>query len=131
MSDNKPTDDNKDKLLEILDKCIIIKINGVSPSVYNRVRRCWGNSKNNAEHADYVLAVLNGRIVGIFVPYEWFYTCDDEECQKNECKHWPCKRIGFNGEEASIELQKKYLNKYIPDSFMEPGPGAFRYTFKI
>jgi hypothetical protein len=120
----------QDKLSEIQDKCIIIKIKGLSPSIYDRVRRCWFNfnKKAKAEQAEYVLAVCHGRIEGVYEPTKWYYTCNDNECKKEKCEKYPCQRIGFIGHEADLKIQKKYLHKYIPEHFMGPGPGPFRYV---
>jgi len=81
------------------------------------------------EQADYVLAVINGKIEGVYKPSQWFFTCNDKECKKNNCEKWPCKRMGFIGKEADADVQNKYLNKNIPDWFMRPGPGPIQYTY--
>jgi len=122
--------DNLNKISTFSDKCIIIKIRDKYPSVYERVRRCWKNQKERAEQADYVLAVINGRVEGVFEPTQWYYI-PIEECRKNVCesKTQSCGRIGFIGKEAGDEVQKKYFNKYIPDWYMRPGPGPVQYTY--
>ena len=101
------------------------------PSLYERVRRCWRISKEKAEQADYVLAVINGRVEGVFEPSQWYFI-PMEECKKiDSCKNknQPCGRKGFIGKEASFDIKNKYLNKYIPDWYMRPGPGPIQYTY--
>jgi len=123
----------ENKISEFNDKCIIIKIHDKYPSVYERVRRCWKINKERAEQADYVLAVIKGKVEGVFEPSQWYYI-PMEECKKiDSCKkrNQLCRRIGFVGEEADTDTQKKYLNKYIPDWFMRPGPGPIQYTYEI
>jgi len=121
----------ENKIPEFNDKCIIIKIHNKYPSLYEQVRRCWKINKERAEQADYVLAVINGRVEGVFEPLQWYFI-PLEECNKiDSCKNknQPCRRKGFIGKEASIDVKNKYLNKYIPDWFMRPGPGPIQYTF--
>jgi len=123
---------SNNQILQFDDKCVIIKIRDSRPDVFNRVRRCWKMDIIRARQADYVLAVIIGRIVGVYKPEEWYVTFQDNECNKCiKCENKPCngKRIGFNGNEAEVAIQKKYLHKYLPDSFMKPGPGAIRYTY--
>jgi uncharacterized protein len=121
----------EDKISEFSDKCIIIKIHDRYPSIYERVHRCWKINKKRAEQADYVLAVIKGRVEGVFEPLQWFFTCNDKDCKMNKCEKWPCERKGFVGKEAGDDAQKKYLYKYIPDWFMRSGPGPIQYTYEI
>jgi len=93
-------------IIAFSEKCIIIKIKNQHPSIYERVRRCWNNNIERAKQADYVLAVIDGIVVGVFKPTEWNYTCDDAKCIKNNCEKYQCKRIGFTG-----EVIKKHLSK--------------------
>ncbi|GHU11660.1 hypothetical protein FACS1894151_11360 [Spirochaetia bacterium] len=127
--------DNQNKILEFNNRCIIIKIhqetvdnnNGL---VYEAVRHCWKNKKANAERADYVLAVVQGLVVGVFKPTKWYYP-DMEFCKKI-CGGRTCKypRIAFIGDEADTDIQNMYLNKYIPAWYMRPGPGPVQFTYK-
>jgi len=120
----------ENKISKINDKCIIIKIKNKYPSVKERVSRCWRINKERAEQADYVLAVIKGKIVGVFEPLQWRFA-SIEDCKKIDCdnKKQPCGRKNFIGKEASNDIQRKYLNKYIPDWFMRAGPGPIQYTF--
>ena len=122
----------ENKISEFSDKCIIIKIGDNRPTLYERVRRCWKRNKERAEQADYVLAVIRGRVEGVYKPTRWYYISMDE-CKKIglDCNNRKqrCRKIGFDGKEADADAQSKYLNKYIPDWFRRPGPGAFLYTY--
>jgi hypothetical protein len=120
----------ENKISEFNDKCIIIKIHDKYPSLYERVRRCWRINKERAEQADYVLAVIKGKVEGVFEPSQWC-SVSIEDCEKFDCdnKKQPCGREMFTGREASIDVKNKYLNKYIPDLFMRPGPGPIQYTY--
>jgi len=78
-----------------------------------------------------VLAVINGRVEGVFEPSQWYFI-PMEECKKiDSCKNknQPCGRKGSIGKEASFDIKNKYLNKYIPDWYMRPGPGPIQYTY--
>jgi len=122
----------ENKISEFIDKCIIIKIGDNHPTLYERVRRCWKRNKERAEQADYVLAVIKGKVEGVFEPSQWYYI-PIEECKTiYSCKYknQPCGRIGFVGKEAGIDVQNKYLNKYIPDEYRKHGArAAFLYTY--
>jgi len=121
----------ENKIFEFSDKCIIIKINDKYPSLYERVRRCWKRNKERAEQADYVLAVIKGKVEGVFEPSQWYYI-SMEECKKIDCnnRRQPCRKIGFIGEEADTDVKNKYLNKYIPDEYRKFGAkAAFLYTY--
>jgi hypothetical protein len=130
MGNYRNLNDNTDKITEFNDKCIIIKIHDKYPSVYERVRRCWRNNLKNVKQADYVLAVIKGKVEGVFEPSQW-YSVPMEECKNYDCdnKDKPCGRIEFIGKEADADIQNKYLSKYIPDYFMRPGPGPVQFTY--
>jgi len=112
------------------EKCIIIKIKGSNPTVYERVRSCWRANIEKAKLADYVLVIVKGEVVGVYEPIKWYYSLNTERCKENKCEKYPCKRIAFTGKEASSDIQKKYLHKYLPDWYMRPGPGPVLYTYK-
>jgi hypothetical protein len=123
-----------DTITGFADTCIIIKIRPETVwktgSVYKAVRNCWRANLYSAMLADYVLAVVEGVVVGVFKPTEWYYV-DDEECKKINCgRNGPCGRIAFNGTEAPIDAQNNYLNKYIPYEYRKPGMAApFLYAY--
>jgi len=118
------------KISKFSDKCIIIKIHDEYPTVKERVSRCWRINKERAEQADYVLAVIKGKVVGVFKPSQWRFA-SIEDCKKIDCdnKKQPCGRKKFTCKEASDDIQKKYINKHIPDWFTRPGPGPIQYTY--
>jgi len=120
---------NNNQISHFDERCLIIKIRDSHPNVYDRVRRCWRISINKAKQTDYVLAVIKGRVEGIYISTKW-YAPFDKNCN-NKCPNFPCngKRIGFIGKEADINIQKKYLYKYLPDFYMRSGPGPVLYTY--
>ena len=131
-----------EKITNFKDKCIIIRIRhesiDIRGSLYEAVRRCWRASKERAEEADYVLAVVGrSRVVeAVFKPSRWYYL-DDEFCKNQEevCKTGYgvntdlCKikrRIAFEGEE--IPHDTNYLHKQIPDKYSSM-QNPVRYTY--
>jgi hypothetical protein len=95
---------------EITEKCIIIKVKQEvvdrCGSVYEAVRAAWKLKKSNAEKADYVFAVVNGLVAGVYKDMVWSES--------------PNKRLKFDGV-RSPKLEKKYKGKRIPSEFSKFG----------
>jgi len=128
-----------DKITRFDDKCIIVKI---SIGVYNRncpyeaTRRCWRANLNRARMADYVLGIIDRKVICVIK----IRSCDyvkDQFCNKEKfhCKNdfgtdiELCKirkRIVFEGDEKKYD--KKYLNKYLPVEYL-PTINPVRYTY--
>jgi len=136
--ENKPyhKNDNQNKISEINDKCIIIKIHQETidkenGDVYEAVRKCWRNSISRAKQADYVLAVVEGSVRGVYKPTKWYYPYPIKNCPV--CKYnvnGKCEgnRIAFIGVDAEKDVQDKYLHKFVPDFYVRQGPGSFLYV---
>jgi hypothetical protein len=79
-----------------------------SKEIYDAVRYAWVVDKNKADNADYILAVKQGLIIGVFVAKEWLPALR---------KNFPGlpedmpKRKGFNGGKANDEIWNKYVKK--------------------
>ena len=129
-----------DTISEFPDKCMIVRIPiGIKfdNTIYDAAHRCWRANKDKAETADYVLAVDNGIVKGVFKPKKWHITTE-KECEKERercialkaniklCKLK--KRIRFDGVEAPNDVKKRYLNKKIPSEYQK-GQNPVRYTF--
>jgi len=99
---------------EIKHKMLIIKIRHETinerGSVYEAVRKSWRINLEKAEQAEYILAVCNGLIVGVYKPEKW-----------EEFKTGIYTRYGFEGKEAPKEIQKLYKDKLIPERFRKKG----------
>jgi len=129
-----------DTILSFTDNCMIVYIPlGITyeGSIYDAARRCWRASKTKAEAADYVLAVVDGIVKGVFKPEKWKVTTAKEcEEEKDRCKTMRAnmeycktkKRIRFIGCEASDDIKKKYLNKAIPDEYRH-SQNPVRYSY--
>ena len=123
------------------DNCMIVNISlsiTYDGSIYDAARRCWRASKTRAEAADYVLAVADGIVKGVFKPEKWNVTTAKEcEEEKNRCMTMgvnmgeciPENRIRFIGCEAPDDIKKKYLDKAIPDEYRK-SQNPVQYTFQ-
>jgi len=130
--------ENENIIEEIVDKCIIIKIKNETINrrggVYEAVRYFWTAKLENAEKADYVLAVVKGIVKGIYKPNSW-YIATIENVEKyggkeyySRMKH--SKRIGFIGEEADDEIKNRYFKKILPKRYMKT-QNPIQYTFEV
>ena len=95
------------------DKVMLVEIDRYAEgkSIYDAARYAWKASTDRAKKLDYVLAVRKGVIVGVFVPTEWL------SATPANFPSFPGsdpRRIGFNGYEASIEIQARYRGRRAP-----------------
>jgi uncharacterized protein len=98
---------------------VLISVNrsATETSLYEATRYAWKMSIERARRAEYVLATLQGLIVGAFVPEEWL-----EASAKNFPGRMPEPgRIGFIGREAPAEIHALYVGKRVPDEYRKPG----------
>ena len=78
--------------------------------LYERVRGNWNLSKERAEKAELVLAVYDGKVIGVFKPYTWNYMAPDEG-KEHLKRNW----LQFTGQEVTDpEILEKYLGKKLP-----------------
>ncbi len=113
---------------EFEHRAMLIKVNrsATETSLYEATRFAWKVSKVKAKHADVILAVVQGMIVGAFIAKEWL-----EATAENFPGREPMpKRFGFIGEEAPSALSSLYVGKRIPNRYRERGAATpFRYTW--
>ena len=101
---NLDTSNLKDKLVSIT-----LNISLEGPSLYERIRGNWVMSKKRAEKADYVLAVHDGVIIGVFKPEKW----EEVEDPSTEVKR--SNRLRFTGKEVEDKkILDQYLHKMLP-----------------
>ena len=93
---------------------VAIKINksASEKSVYEAVRYAWKLKPERAQKAEYVLAVLKGLIVGVYVPTQWLAATVENFPGTAEARPG---RTGFIGDEAPDDIQSLYLRKRMPD----------------
>ena len=121
------------EVAEFRHRALLIKINqqyreGASvEELYEATRYCWKVSKSRAEKAEVILTVYQGEIKAAFIADEWL-----EATTENFPDRGPGEpgRFGFNGHEASSDVQELYVGKRIPDRYKRRGDQApFRYTY--
>ncbi|MDR0529161.1 MAG: hypothetical protein LBG69_06090 [Zoogloeaceae bacterium] len=132
-------DDAKNHIGEIsifADKCIVFKIKPITVlergSVYEAARYYWKANQCRAERADYVLAVVDGVIKGVFEPSQWYVTTYENVEKYGGSKYWNEKyreRIGFIGKEADFSVLNRYLGKCI-SAALRAAQNPVLYSYK-
>lgn len=111
-------------------KVIMITINkSISErDIYNAVRFAWRASLQRARRANFILAVKQGIICGVFVANEW------KEATTNNFPLLSSDRtgrIGFNGNEADTEVSNLYLSKRVPQKYRQRGASnPIKYNYR-
>ncbi|MBF4696081.1 LEM-3-like GIY-YIG domain-containing protein [Fusibacter ferrireducens] len=96
--------------------------------IYEASRYAWKLSKTKAKRAEYVVAVKQGLIVGVFKPIKWLEA--NTENFPGTAIDRP-GRYGFVGEPAEEKIQLLYLRKRIPDKYRKKGSAnPIKYSFK-
>lgn len=111
------------------DKVMMITINRISAerSIYDATRFAWKINKSKAEMADYVLAVIQGIIVGVFVVEEWAAAT---KANFPEIPDEAPERFAFRGKEADTLVQQKYKRKRVPPEFRKKGAAnPIKYSY--
>lgn len=99
---------------------LLININrsAVEKDIYEAVRYAWKVDPQKAMKAELVLAVIQGLIVGVFVPEKWM------EATKNNFPGLPFDqpgRWGFEGNPAPLATSKRYKGYRVPDTMRKKG----------
>ncbi len=97
---------------------ITINRTAAERSIYDAVRYAWKLDAKRARRAEYVLAVLNGLIVGAFEPREWL-AATPENFPGTEAPREG--RTGFVGVAAPESVQRLYVRKRLPDDLRKRG----------
>jgi hypothetical protein len=113
----------------ISNKVVMITINkSVSQkSIYDAVRFAWKISEKRIQKIEYVLAVIQGIIVGVFKPDEWKKATVDNFPEFHSDQP---NRFGFVGKEADDTVKQLYLRKRVPIEFRKKGSAnPIKYNF--
>lgn len=113
------------------DKCLVIKINQTfnedNLSLYEATRFAWRIDVHRARRADYVLAVSQGIIRGVFLVNEWLAATETNFPGRPNIPD----RFGFVGEEAPKTISDKYIKKRIPQKYRSKGASnPIMYSYK-
>lgn len=96
--------------------------------IYDAVRFAWKIDPNRAARAEIVLAVIQGLIVGVFVPDRWVRATAENFPAMTE-GHSP-DRWGFEGHPAPEHIANDYLRHRLPESMRLRGAQApVRYSY--
>ncbi|EAV41054.1 hypothetical protein SIAM614_30031 [Stappia aggregata IAM 12614] len=95
---------------------ILININKLEnrsnrKAIYNLVRYCWRISRQRAEAAEYVLAVVRGVVVGAFRPERWMPATPENFPDIPYADGSEAHRVGFVGTEAPTEVWELYVGQ--------------------
>ncbi|GAA5495001.1 hypothetical protein Rhal01_01170 [Rubritalea halochordaticola] len=105
--------------VEFSHKVLMINVNRTATegSLYEATRFAWRLNSNKASKADYIVAVQQGLIKGVFEADDWL-----EATQENfPGRETTEGRYGFVGREAPVEVVKEYKNKLVPEKFRKRG----------
>jgi hypothetical protein len=111
-------------------KAILITVNRTAAerSLYDATRFAWKVNLRRAKEAELVLSVLQGLIVGAFVPEQWLPATADNFPVGPEDRPG---RIGFVGHEAPDEIKQLYVGRRVPDEYRKKGAAnPIKYTWK-
>jgi hypothetical protein len=117
------------------EKLVLININNIADrskkeAIYEQTRLAWRISKHKAEAADYVLAVIRGVIVGIFVADKWLDATHDNFPDQVSLSHEMPERKGFFGSPASSDVWERFVGsrgKRITNDGMKHIQNPIRY----
>jgi|SRR5579859_4671336 len=109
-------------------KLVLINVNrtGKDPKVplLDAVRYSWKISPVRAEKADYILAVIDGIIVGAFEAEEWLPDTKENFPEFSpKDRPWGMRngRWAFKGGEAPAAVQALYIDKRVPTELRKHG----------
>lgn len=114
------------KIIDVQHKILVLCVNRTAneEDTYEAVRYAWKLDPKRAEKADYVLALQQGLVIGVFVPKKWL------PATKIPGREDFLDRWGFVGEEASAIIKEHYLGKRLPDSMRKKGAAnPVRYSY--
>ncbi len=93
-----------------------------SKGLYEAVRRSWQVNRKEAERANYVLAVINQIVRGVFTNCEWGPSLEDIPSAEGKSE--------FVGDEVFDEVADRYVGKLIPPEYRKKGmAGSWFYSW--
>ena len=122
------------KEIDFQHKVLMLNINHTAPvadnvyDVYEAVRYAWRLNVDKARTSEFVLAIQQGLVIGVFVPQKWLDATKDNFPGREDWSEG--ERWGFVGEEAPDEIKKLYLGTRLPDSMRKKGAAnPVRYSY--
>ncbi len=119
MHANEAIEKFKAEVAEIKHNMIAIIINKYAAElgVYGAVQLSWKLDKRRAEKAEYILAIVHGQIVGVFVAHKWMPATTTNFPHHHDAP----ERLGFEGIEAPENIQRLYMRKLLPERYRRRG----------
>ena len=114
---------------EFKHKLLMITINKSASerSIYDATRFAWKINEKKVKEVEFVLAIIQGIIVGVFKPLEW---------KRATVENFPefhidrPDRMGFIGEDSEDSIKKLYIRKRVPDEYRKRGAAnPIKYSF--
>lgn len=106
---------------------IIINKSMVEKSIYDATRFAWKIDRKKAEKAEYILSVVQGIIVGVYIANEWKVASLQNFPEFHEDRS---ERYAFYGKEAEEGIKQMYIRKRIPDEYRKKGAAnPIKYSF--
>lgn len=117
------------KEIDFQHRVLMISINRSATeadNVYEAVRYAWKLNAKKAQKSEFVLALQQGLVIGVFVPTKWVEaTKSNFPGREDRPGRW-----GFIGEEAPDDIKKLYLRTRLPDSMRKKGAAnPVRYSY--
>ncbi len=115
--------------IDFQHKVLMININQTaleSTSIYEAVRHAWKLNSKKAQLAQFVLAMQQGLVIGVFIAEKWLPANPENFPGKEERSG----RYGFIGYESPDDIQKLYLRTRLPDYMRKRGAAnPVKYSF--
>jgi uncharacterized protein len=102
---------------------IIVNRSAEERNLYDAVRFAWRLDRERAKQAQFVLAVRNGVIIGVFRPTKWM-EATKENFPGFESVNADHRRLGFEGDEAPEDIKRLYKDHRMPDEFRKRGAAS-------
>ncbi len=110
---------------------ILISVNRsalAESSLYEATRYAWKINPSKARKAEVVLATVQGIIKGAFIADEWLEATAANFPGRQDVPG----RYGFNGREASDNMQNLYVGKRTPDEYRKRGAAnPIKYALQV
>jgi len=113
---------------EFHDRAMLINVNrsALERDLYEATRFAWRISLNKAKKTQIVLPIVQGLIVGAFVPKEWLSATSENFPGRESVDG----RYGFIGSVADEQTQNLYIGKRVPEEFRKRGASnPIKYTW--
>lgn len=108
-------------------------------SLYDAARYAWPINRARAERIELVLACVHSEVKAVYAATEWLNASTRKDTEENfsdllvanpdfvPAHSGNRQRLGFRGEVADEEANRRYAGKRVPDK-LKIGQNGFRYS---